>query len=175
MNVVLRQCPWGTAPTQGAPRADRPKRRGILVSNPLSSMKTSLDGSRSVIPSRHSARACDILACLLSGDDSLFSCVIPCRARSRETLATKLLTRSPASRATISQRKRSGVSSSQARIFGACASSASGRRSPPIGSEQARPSRRHVAAQRTAVDRAMRILRPAAPADMPSSSAATKR
>jgi hypothetical protein len=82
---------------------------------------------------------------------------------------------SAASRAAISLRKRSGVSATQPRIVSACASSASERRSPPIGSASARPSFRQIAAHRTAVERAMRILRPAALADIPSSRAATNR
>jgi hypothetical protein len=39
------------------PRFERPQRRVILVSNPLSSMKISFAGSRPGILSRHAARA----------------------------------------------------------------------------------------------------------------------
>jgi hypothetical protein len=93
----------------------------------------------------------------------------------RATLIAEVSTPASASRDTISRRNRSGFSSSQPRISGAWASNASERRSPPIANASARPSRCQVAAHLTAVAREMRIRRPAALADMPSSKAATNR
>ena len=84
-------------------------------------------------------------------------------------------THASTSRDTVSCRNRSGLSSSQPRTSGAWASNTSERRSPPIGSASARPSRCQVAARRTAVAREIRVLRPAALADMPSSNTATNR
>ncbi len=47
---------WGTAARQRSPRGERPRRRAILVVAPVSSMKTSLAGSRSGCASNQASR-----------------------------------------------------------------------------------------------------------------------
>jgi transposase len=52
----VHTCPCGTPARQRSPRRERPRRRAILVDRPVSSMKTSLAGSRSGWASNQSSR-----------------------------------------------------------------------------------------------------------------------
>ncbi len=47
VKVVVFQCPWGMPARQRSPRLERPRSRAIFVDRPVSSMKTSLAGSKS--------------------------------------------------------------------------------------------------------------------------------
>ena len=57
MKVVVFQCPCGTPDRQRSPRGERPRKRDIFVERPVSSMKTSLAGSRSSCQSNQSYAA----------------------------------------------------------------------------------------------------------------------
>lgn len=138
-------------------------------------MKTIFSGASAVIPSRHSERAGAMSSRACSAATTVFVRVIPWRTSSGATLIAEVSTPASASRDTISRRNRSGLFSSQPGISGAWASNGSNRRSPPIGNASACPCLRHVAAHLTAVAREIRIRRPAALVDMPSSRAATNR
>ncbi|MBB4268218.1 hypothetical protein GGD89_003881 [Roseospira visakhapatnamensis] len=55
-------------------RVERPRKRVIFVSKPLSSIKTNAPTSRSVIPSRHRARASTMSSRSCSQATSVFFC-----------------------------------------------------------------------------------------------------
>ena len=55
--VVVRQWPWGTPTRRRSPLGARPRRRVILVFNPVSSMKIRRSESRSGCASNQAPRA----------------------------------------------------------------------------------------------------------------------
>ena len=56
VKVVVFQCPCGIGDRQRVPRFDRPRSRAIFVEVPVSSIKTSLSGSRSGWPLNQARR-----------------------------------------------------------------------------------------------------------------------
>src|SRR5512145_1834391 len=92
-NVVVFQCPCGTAATHRAPRRARPQRRAILVEAPVSSTTTRRPGSRSACAARQVSRRATTsgrsrsLACAVFFEGLVVAIeATPDRAR-RETLA----------------------------------------------------------------------------------------
>ena len=55
---MVFQCPCGSGARQRCPRGERPQRRAILVDAPVSSMKTSLSGSRAPCTADQDCRRC---------------------------------------------------------------------------------------------------------------------
>jgi len=86
--VVVFQWPCGMEARSRSPRGARPRVRAILVDAHVSSMKTSLSGSRSIWPSNRSSLQ-DVRPLLLGGVRGLFLSVIFRRWKKRDNAETR--------------------------------------------------------------------------------------